>query len=195
LRPAWPRRRRFEITRGFTDWFETGFYIFTSVQPDTGWEWVGDHLRPRARIPERWEWPVGVSLSLEFGYQRREFSSDTWTLEMRPIVDKQLGSWYLSVNPVLDRSFRGENSGKGFEFSPNAKVAFDFTSKVTGGIEYYGALGPLSGFDPAKEQQHQIFPVIDLNLGPQWEVNFGVGVGLTRSTDPVIVKMILGRRF
>ncbi len=96
---------------------------------------------------------------------------------------------------MLDRSFRGENSGKGFEFSPNAKVAYDFTSRVTGGIEYYGALGPLSGFDPAKEQQHQIFPVIDLNLGPQWEVNFGVGVGLTRSTDPVIVKMILGRRF
>lgn len=27
-----------EITHGFTPWFETGFYLFTSVQPDTGWE-------------------------------------------------------------------------------------------------------------------------------------------------------------
>src|SRR5436190_2088177 len=25
-----------EITQGFTDWFETGFYIFTSVQPGGG---------------------------------------------------------------------------------------------------------------------------------------------------------------
>ena len=81
------------------DRFETGFYIFTSIQSETSWEWVGDHIRPRARIPERWEWPVGVSLSLEFGYQRREFSTDTWTLEVRPIVDKQLGPWYLSAIP------------------------------------------------------------------------------------------------
>ena len=52
-----------EITQGFTDWFETGFYIFTSIQPNRGWEWVGDHIRPRFRVPESWHWPVGVSLS------------------------------------------------------------------------------------------------------------------------------------
>ena len=61
--------------------------------------------------------------------------------------------------------------------------------------EYYGALGPLSGFDPKREQQHQIFPAIDLNVSPKWEFNFGVGVGLTRSTDHLIFKMIVGRRF
>jgi hypothetical protein len=66
---------------------------------------------------------------------------------------------------------------------------------MSGGFEYYGSLGPLSGFDPLKEQTHQIFPAIDLNLGPDWEFNFGVGMGLTRSTDRLIIKMILGRRF
>jgi hypothetical protein len=184
-----------EITHGFTDWFETGFYIFTSVQPDTGWEWVGNHLRPRVRVPERWEWPVGLSLSLEVGYQRRAFSVDTWTLELRPIVDKQLGPWYVSLNPVLERSLKGQSSGKGFEFAPSAKIAYDVTSRIAVGLEYYGALGPLTGFDRARDQQHQIFPVIDLNLGPRWEFNLGVGFGLTRSTDSVTVKLILGRRF
>jgi hypothetical protein len=62
-----------ELTQGFTDWFETGFYIFTSVQSDGHWYWVGDHIRPRIRVPESWHWPVGVSLSNEIGYQRREF--------------------------------------------------------------------------------------------------------------------------
>ena len=52
----------------------------------------------------------------------------------------------------------------------------------------------LSGFDP-KREQHQIFPAIDLNVSPKWEFNFGVGVGLTRSTDHLIFKMIVGRRF
>src|SRR5205809_1000720 len=35
-----------EITHGFTPWFETGFYLFSSIQPHQGWGWVGDHIRP-----------------------------------------------------------------------------------------------------------------------------------------------------
>jgi len=82
-----------EITQGITSWFETGFYVFTSIQPDTTWEWVGNHIRPRGRAPESWHLPIGVSLSSELGYQRRAFSVDTWTLELRPIIDKQWGPW------------------------------------------------------------------------------------------------------
>ena len=71
-----------EVTHGFADWFETGFYVFSSIQPEGGWQWVGDHIRPRLAIPEKWHWPVGLSLSQEFGYQQRSFSPDTWTWEM-----------------------------------------------------------------------------------------------------------------
>jgi len=184
-----------EITHGFNSWFETGFYIFTAARSGDGWQWVGDHIRPRVRIPESWHWPVGVSLSNEFGYQRRSFSEDTWTWEMRPVIDKKLGPWYFSFNPTLERSFHGENVHAGVEFSPNLKIGYDFTPKISGGFEYYGALGPLTGFDPVSEQQQQLFPSIDLDLAPQWEVNFGVGVGMTGATDHLIVKSIIGYRF
>src|SRR3984893_5785168 len=49
-----------EITHGFNDWFETGFYVFTSARSGNGWDWVGSHIRPRFRIPEQWHWPVGL---------------------------------------------------------------------------------------------------------------------------------------
>jgi hypothetical protein len=184
-----------EITHGFSDWFETGFYIFTSARSGNGWDWVGDHIRPRFRIPESWHWPVGVSVSNEIGYQRRAYSPDTWTWEIRPIVDKQMGKWYWSFNPTFDRALVGENVDKGFEFSPNFKISYDLTPKIAGGFEYYGSLGPVTGFDPLQDQQQQLFPTIDLNLSPKWEFNFGVGVGMTRSTDHLIAKMILGYRF
>jgi hypothetical protein len=184
-----------EITQGWTPWFETGFYVFTSIQPDSTWEWVGDHIRPRVPAPEAWHLPVGLSLSTEIGYQRRAFSTDTWTLEIRPIIDKQWGPWYVSFNPVFARAIKGENAGRGFEFSPSFKIGYDITPKICAGIEYYAALGPVTGFDRFKEQQHQVFPVIDLNLGPKWEFNAGVGVGLTPNTDRLIVKVILGYRF
>ena len=184
-----------EITQGWNDWFETGFYIFTSARSGDGWDWVGDHIRPRFRVPEKWHWPVGLSLSNEIGYQRHSFSPDTWTWEMRPIIDKKIGPWYLSFNPTLDKSLHGDNASQGFEFSPNAKVSYDFSKTIAGGLEYYGSLGPISSFDPLAEQQQQFVPSIDLNVSPDWEINFGVGWGVTRSTDHLIIKAIIGRRF
>jgi len=184
-----------EITQGFNDWFETGFYVFSSIQPNGGWQWVGDHIRPRVSVPEKWHWPVGLSLSQEIGYVQRSFSPDTWTYELRPIINKKIGPWYLGFNPAFERSLHGEGVSKGWEFSPNVKISYDFTKKISGGIEYYGAAGPATEFDPISQQQHQIFPTIDLNLSPQWEFNFGVGWGLTPATDHLIVKCIVGRRF
>jgi hypothetical protein len=184
-----------EITHGFTNLFETGLYIFTSVNPGYGWRFVGTHIRPRVRAPESWGWPVGVSLSFEFGYQRSIFATDTWTLEIRPIIDQKRGRWYWSLNPAMDRSFHGLNVNKGVEFEPSFKLSYDITPKVAGGFEYYSSLGSLAGFPPLKDQQHQLFPTIDLNLSPKWEFNFGVGFGMTSSTDHLILKMILGYRF
>ncbi|HEX3471352.1 MAG TPA: hypothetical protein VHT28_09220 [Silvibacterium sp.] len=184
-----------EITQGITSWSEVGFYIFTSSRSGQGVQWVGDHIRPRVRAPDSWHWPVGVSLSTEIGYQRRDFSTDTWTWEIRPIVDKQIGRWYFSVNPALERSFHGQTVSQGVGFSPSAKFSYDFNKYISGGLEYYANYGQLGNFYSFHDQQQQFFPAIDLNVSPNWEINFGVGVGVTAGTDHLIVKGIVGRHF
>jgi hypothetical protein len=138
---------------------------------------------------------VGVSLSTEIGYQRARFSEDTWTWEIRPIVDKDLGKWYLAFNPTLSRSFHGPAVREGLGFSPNVKTGYQFTKRISGGLEYYGSLGSIRGFDAIGNQGQQILPSIDVDFGPAWEFNFGVGVGVTHSTDHLLIKMIVGRRF
>ena len=83
------------------------------------------------------------------------------------------------------------------EFSPAATVTYDVTRKINLGVEYYGSWGQiyrLDQFDPYQEQQHQLFGVVNLDFGPQWEFNAGFGNGWTRATDHIIYKMILGRR-
>jgi hypothetical protein len=30
-----------ELTQGINAWAEVGFYVFTSIQPGEGWQWVG----------------------------------------------------------------------------------------------------------------------------------------------------------
>ena len=184
-----------EITHGWTPWFETAVYLFTSIQPDGGWEWVGNHIRPRIRAPDSWRLPVGLGLSTEIGYQRRAFSPDTWSIEIRPIIDKHWGPWYAAFNPVLDVALAGEGAGQGPGFSPASKISYQATRRISPGLEYYGSLGSVGGFDRFRDQQHQLFPVIDLDLGPQWEFNAGVGIGLTPGTDRLLFKVIVGYRF
>lgn len=184
-----------EITHGFNEWFETGFYILTSFQNDGGFYYVGSHIRPRFSVPERYKLPVGLSISNEIGWQRPNFSGDTWTWEIRPIVDKKWGKLYASFNPTFDKSFRGTGSKDGYVFSPNLKVAYDVTKKIAAGIEYYGSYGPVTGFDPLRDQQQQILPAVDIDFGKNWEFNFGVGVGVTSATDHLLIKAILGYRF
>jgi len=95
-----------EVAHGLTDWFDTGIYLFTTIEPDAGWHFVGSHIHPRVTVPESWHWPLGLSLGQEIGYQRRQFSENTWTYELQPILDKKVGSWYVAFNPTFDRALR-----------------------------------------------------------------------------------------
>ena len=184
-----------ELTQGLNDWSEVGFYIFSSEQDGHGVQWVGDHIRPRVRIPDSWGWPVGVSVSTEIGFQRSAYSTDTWTWEIRPIIDKSIGRWYFAVNPALERTWHGPDVSQGFGFAPSAKISFDFTQVLSGGLEWYADYGAIGNIAPVHTQQQQLFVAADLNVSPLWEINIGVGIGATSATDHLIVKAIVGRRF
>ena len=147
------------------------------------------------RVPESWHWPVGFSVSTEIGYQRPTYSLDTWGWEIRPIVDKTLGRWYFAVNPALERTWHGPDTRQGFGFAPAAKVSYDFSKQISAGMEYYGEYGNVTQIDALHQQQQQFFIATDLNVSPKWEINFGVGMGVTASTDHLIIKGIIGRRF
>lgn len=184
-----------EITHGWTPWFETGFYIFNAIGNDGRTAYVGSHIRPRVAAPEEWHWPVGVSMSAEFGFQKAAFSPNTATLELRPIADKKWGKLYIALNPTLDQSFKGPDQNRGMIFSPNVKGSYDISKVVALGLEYYGSTGPFFHYLPYQDQQQQLFIATDLSFNANWEVNAGYGYGFTTGTDKSIIKLILGRRF
>jgi hypothetical protein len=183
-----------EITHGFNEWFECGFYLFLSSRQPEGIKYVGNHIRPRFSVPERYNLPVGLSLSQEIGYQTTEFSEDTWTWEIRPIIDQQLGRFYWSLNPTVEKSLRGPNSSERFEFAPNAQVNLDITKKVNIALEYYASFGTFGAFPAIEQTEQQLLPAVNLDFGADWEFNAGVGIGLTTPTDHLVAKVIFGRR-
>ena len=183
-----------EVTYGFTPWFEVGGYIFTRTLAGSGWLLTGGHIRPRVGIPQKWGWPAGVGLSLEVGPQRGS-TATSWTIEIRPIVDRQMGPLYVSFNPVADLVLDGPGKEEAPDFSPAFIVSCRVSDAASVGLEYYGTFGPIGGFSAPRDQQHQIFPAVDLEFPSGWDLNFGVGIGFTPATDHVVAKMILGKRF
>jgi hypothetical protein len=183
-----------EITHGFTENFELGFYIFTNYTSPFGFRAIGTHIRPRIMAPSNWKLPVGLSLSAEFGYQDMNYSADTWSIELRPIIDKTTGKFYFSLNPVLGIQIKGVDKKSAPAFSPNVKASVACSPTITLGGEYYGDLGPVNHFENGPQQSHAIFLVADLYFDPKWEVNLGPGWGLTSATDGLVLKLLIGRR-
>ena len=183
-----------EITHGIANNFELGFYLFMNYTDPYGYRIVGTHIRPRVTVPEKWKWPVGVSLSAEFGYQRKEYSPDTWNIEVRPIVDKQIKNFYIAFNPTFGIGLKGVSSDHTPEFEPNIKASYTIKKVVALGFEYYGGMGPVNDMPKISEQGHALFFVADLYLDPKWEVNIGPGWGLTKATDGFVFKLLIGRR-
>ncbi len=194
-----PNHRQFhftvEVTKGLTQHFELAGYLVTAYVPDIGPKFVGARIRPRLRAPENWRLPFRFSLSTELSFTKHQFEANTIALEIRPIIEKEAGKWYFSVNPSLSQSLRGPDSHDGPSFEPAVKIAYNMTKLLAPGIEYYAETGPVNHFLSAGEQHHLIFPTLDLNVSPNWELNFSVGRGLTGASEHWIVKWIIGRRF
>jgi hypothetical protein len=201
-----------EFTEGINDWSELGFYVFTAEQNGHGVQWVGDHIRPRVRIPPSWHWPVGVSLSTEFGYARPAYSNPTWSWQIMPIIDQTIGRWYWSINttmvddihvvpppanftPQQRQTYFRDVAPQGVTFGPAATLTYAPSKYYNFGVEYYSYYGQWGDFVTLHNQQQQIFPVVNLFVSPKWEINIGAGWGATAGTDHLILKCVIGRYF
>jgi hypothetical protein len=185
-----PLLETIEITTGITNDFEFGFYIFT-YNNNGKLQYTGSNIRPRVKAPDRWNWPIGVSLSSEIGFSMDPTSNNKdWGAEIRPIFDKTIEKHYVSFNPNIGISF----TNKEYLFEPNFKYAYATSSKANLGFEYFGNTGKI--FNPYKmpQQEHQLYLAIDLFLHPLYEFNFGIGKGLTESSNGLTAKCFVGRR-
>jgi len=183
-----------EITTGFTPIFETGVYLFTNYTPGYGYQIVGTHIRPRVVAPADWGIPFGLSLSVEVGYQKPAYANETWSLEIRPIIDKQWGNLYVSINPTFGIALQSQYVGSVPTFEPNVKLSYNLFKNAAFGVEYYGDMGPITQFDSGPQQNHALFIAYDMQNNAKWELNIGAGFGLTPTTDPFVFKVILGRK-
>jgi len=184
-----------EVTHGWTERFETGFYLETAYVPGVGYKFTGWHIRPRFRMPEFKSFPFQVSISLEYAFNQPGFDPNEQTLEIRPIFERERGRLYVSINPDMSLPTKGPDAGSAPGLEPIGKIGWAFAKPIAAGIEYYAETGTVKHFEPLSDQHHIVFGAADLDVSPDWEINFGVGRGLTGTSEHWIVKSIIGYRF
>jgi hypothetical protein len=177
-----------ELAYGITEWWEIGFYAPYAVDQN------GQVLSNAGKIRQLFVTPNAAQRSFFYGvnfelsYATPRFSETRWNLEIRPIIGFRKGDYEFIINPIVDVGF-GENGGA--TLAPAARLARKFGENLSLGVEYYTGLGPIQDIVPFNEQQHNIYAVADFKIG-RWDVNAGIGYGLTGGSDRVMAKLILG---
>jgi hypothetical protein len=184
-----------EATFGVLHWLEIGQYFCTAKFPADGYQYSGSRSKIHFGIPQTFDWPVQFGGNIELDYMRRQAEENPMTLELRPIVGANYKDFRLVANLAFEKPFRGPQTHAGFQFDPSGEVVYKLNRWVSPAVEYYGDMGPIQPLPSLQKQQHFIVPALNFYFLPQLELNLGLGVGLTNSSDGVFIKSIVGWTF
>lgn len=179
-----------EFAYGVTDWWELGLYFPFAVENQ---QFLSNAFKVRTLFvsPHADQRDFFYGINLEFSNTTPKFAQTRFAMEIRPIIGVRNTDWEFIVNPILDAGFGklGE-----LDFAPAARLARKLAPDTYLGLEYYSDLGEIGNFLKLADQQHTLFLVTDFKAGV-FDVDFGVGYGLTPGSDRWVVKTIISYAF
>ena len=184
-----------EATYGVLPFAEVGQYLCTAKLSNGHYEYAGARTKIHFGVPITDGWPVRFGGNIELAYMRRAAEENPLALEMRPIAQADFHKFTLIGNFSFEKPFSGPGTHRGVTFSPSGQLSYQAASWITPAVEYYGDMGPLQVIPGVQRQQHFIVPAVNLNLLSQLELNLGVGFGVTRTSNGVFLKSIVGWSF
>ena len=178
-----------EWAYGVTNWFEAGLYMpLYSRDNRLGWKIDGFKLRTLFAVPNADDRTFVYGVNIEYSYNAKYWDEKRFTSEVRPIVGWHLNQVDLIFNPIVDTRYDGL---KNLEFVPSMRAAYKPSSRWAVALEEYADYGALNDLQSPKNQAHQIFGVF--NYTGAFEVEAGIGFGLTDVSDGLQFKLILAR--
>src|SRR4051794_27830521 len=179
-----------EWALGVTSWFEAGLYLpLYSRDNSSGFVLDGFKLRALFAVPHADDRRFFYGANFEFSINAHAWDSTRFTSEVRPIVGWHLKPVDIIINPIVDTAYDGV---KNLEFVPATRVAYNFSSGWTLAAEEYDDFGPLHAFASPADQAHQLYAVVD-RTWKDWDIEAGIGVGITDASDRLTFKLIVAR--
>jgi len=192
-----PRRHRllrtaFEYNYGLTDRIDVAGYIDVQKPNGKDVEYAGSRFRARGALAEKGQYPVDVGWYLEVEVPDKGESE--LELEFKPLLSRDFGRFSLDLNPTFELPTVTEER-RTLEFKYAARVYYRLSRNFVPGIEFYGDAGQIRRFDPAREQEHYVLPIVYGRLFPGFRIAAGPAFGITRGSDPVVLKLQIEYEF
>jgi hypothetical protein len=184
-------RTAVELTYGLTDKVEAAAYLNLAHPNGDSFQYAGSKFRLRGSLFEQGQLPIDLGWYAELEWNRTpQFDGNELELELKPIASKDIGRFEIDLNPKFAKAiFVGPDKNKGFEFGYTAGLYYRYQRWLSPGLEFYGGMGLIDDSDSLHEQEHYIVPVIRGELPGGLEYSLGPGIGLTRGSDEVIMKL------
>jgi hypothetical protein len=180
-----------EPSFGVTAFWELGAYLQTALRDDGIFEYAGAKLRSKFVTPPHWDRHWRLGLNLEVALLPQNYDRNRWGAEVRPIVGWASDDWLFVVNPIFDQPLAGSDASAGPSFEPAAKASRRW-GPIALGLEYYASFGPLSAPLAWRSQEQYVYETVDVLSIADFELNVGVGEGLTPASAGVVAKVIVG---
>ncbi len=185
-----------EFSYGLTPTLEAGLYLPLNRDASGNTEAAGLKLRlkwlPLRGSEEVGGWFLGVNG--ELSRLRRSYSESRNSFELRVMGGYRSPDWLVAVNPVFGWNLSDGYRGQSPDFSLATKVARTVAPGLQLGAELYMDMGTTARILPLAQQSNTLYAALDFKL-KGWDINLGLGKGLTASADNYTVKAIFGIPF
>jgi hypothetical protein len=180
-----------EFAYGLTDNLEAGLYVLTAVNPGGGLSVGGEKVRlkyiaPKASPDQTYWWGV----NFEIGYLNRYYDINPSSAELKAIYGFKKGPWTVAFNGNFDWTVSGPDP-QPLSFDVDTKIAYQVRENLALGLESYNELGDTKRFGDLAHNSQMLYAVADTSL-KDWDLNVGIGYGLTGEGDQWVAKFILG---
>ncbi len=186
-----PRRHRLlrttvEYNYGLTDKIDVAAYTDLARENGDELEYAGSRVRARGALFEKGRYPLDLGWYVEAEIPHRGASD--LELEFRPIVSRDLGRFSVDLNPSFELPTVSQER-RTLEFNYGARVYYRLSRDLVPGIEFFGDVGQIRRPDSSRAQEHYVFPVLYGRLARGLKFVAGPGFGLTRASDPVLLRL------
>jgi len=183
-----------------TDWYQLALVASTSLPGSVGGagSWNGALLRQTFLMPDAGARPVFVGLAVQFGYMAPgamvpalASTNTRFAAGLTPILGFNYQAWQLILSPTV---VTGIGPGATTALAPAARLTRTISEDLDVGIEYASALGQLGSISPLAQQSHIVYGITDFKLAG-FEINLGIGYGLTTASRGIAAKIGISHGF
>jgi hypothetical protein len=180
-----------EFSYGLSSQFELGAYVLTSVDADNRSHVDGEKVRIKYIAPHDETKGAFWGANIEVGRTDRSVSPQSSNVELKGILGYRSGDWLFAANANIDRALV---DGDPAMIEVDGKVALRLDHKNQVGFETYNELGEVRHPGQYGQRSQMLYAVLDSEVA-KFDLNLGIGRGLTDASDRWVLKAIVGYRF